>query len=148
MPLIRNIRERRKKFLGEIRRQAGLTERTDGIIFRSSDFDGIDKVLFAYVNEEMLDRVHRRIANDFVAGKTEWPERTTLSRKSFRGNSIGLVNVVDYAPYVEHMHENNRDRGYKVPTSFPSMPARRYVTRVWATYAQRDIARTRRLRSG
>ena len=146
MPRIEDIDERRKEFGRNIRNVSNVTDPDAGIVLMTSDFDGIEHVDEAYINSKMLERVHRKIANDFVAGKTEWPERTTLSRKSFRGNAGAILNTVFYAPYIEEMHENNRERGYKEPTSFPERPASRYVSRVWADYAGQDIARTERIR--
>ena len=144
MPKIKDMEERRKAFRGRLI-EAANTE-TTGLSIRMSDIDGIEKVAQAYVNDKMLLRVNRRIANEMVKGNSKWPEETTLSRKGFRANESAILNTVYYAPVVEQMHERNRRKGYKVPTSFPERPAASFVRRRWGRLAQEDIRRTIRRR--
>ena len=142
MPKIKDMKERRKAFRGRLIESAGRAGADTGMSIRMSEIDGIEKVAQAYVNDKMLLRVNRKIANEMVAGRSRWPEETTLSRKGFRANESAILNTVYYAPFVEKMHERNRRKGYKVPTSFPERPAAEFVRKRWAKLAQEDIRRT------
>ena len=50
---------------------------------------------------EMIKPVSKELAKGIRSGQSQWPVRTGLSKRSFRGSDDGLVNEQDYAPYVE-----------------------------------------------
>ena len=63
------------------------------------------------VTANLPARVAIRLANDFKAGMTAWPELTLYSRNHFYGGEFGLYNSASYAPSIEEGkggHAKNR----------------------------------------
>ena len=140
MPLIKDISERRYAFQARRERSeiAPVNVREAGFSINLQGLEGLEDLPKRYVNRGLLLRVNRKLANEFRAGMTSWPEETQFSRQSFRGSDQGLTNVANYATYVE-------DR--KNPKTYPPQPARRYVEGRWVPLAEDDIAGQIRRRS-
>ena len=56
------------------------------------------------ITRNLVERVSLRLAAEFRAGKTDWPERTGYSRSEFFGDGRGIINNAGYAKYVEKKH--------------------------------------------
>ena len=147
MPLIKDVRRRRLAYERRSIQQLGAGASAEaGFAIEGPDLRDLNQLPTIYVNRELLLRVNARIVDDIQAGMTEWPEETQFSRFHFRSNDSAIVNLADYADFVENMHANNQARGYAVPTSFEAQPIKRYVEEHWPIFAAEDIAAINRRR--